>query len=245
MRVVISQPMYFPWPGHMEQIASADTYVFYDDVQFTSRNFFHRVQIVGSSTPEWLTIPLRHRSQRAPINRLHIDSLPDTSRSHIEKFRRFYAAAPFGRDAVSVMERAFSHDSLTLDTLCEHSTRSLCEYLGINNTQFATSSSLAIPGASSERLLAICKHFGATEYVTGHGAMNYLNHEAFDAAGIQVLYIDYSLSEYPQLRVGFTPYVSTLDLIAMTGPAARTYIRPRLVPWKDFIARRTAEPMPQ
>lgn len=245
MRVVISQPMYFPWPGHMEQIASADIYVFYDDVQFTSRNFFHRVQIVGSGTTEWLTIPLRRRSQRERINRLYIDSLPNTSHAHIEKFSRSYAKAPFATDALSLMESVFALESLTLDTLCEHSTRSLCEYLGINNTQFAKSSLLGTPGTSSERLLAICRHLGASEYVTGHGAMNYLDHEAFDAARIQVLYADYSLSEYPQLGPAFTPYVSTLDLIAMTGPQARTYIRPQLVPWKEFIARRAQEPTPQ
>jgi hypothetical protein len=102
---------------------------------------------------------------------------------------------------------------------------------------------LGIPGAATERLLAICRHFNATEYVTGHGALNYLDHSAFDAAGIQVLYADYSLAEYPQLGEGFTPYVSTLDLIAMTGPDARSYIRPTLVPWRDFQARRMKEPV--
>jgi hypothetical protein len=245
MRVVISQPMYFPWPGHMEQVASADVYVFYDDVQFTPRSFIHRVQIKCSKKTEWLTVALRQRSQREMINRLCIGSVADTAHNHIDRFLRHYANAPYSRDAVSLMERVFALESVTLDALCEHSTRAICQYMGINNTRFAKSSLLAIPGASSERLLAICKHFGANEYVTGHGAMNYLNHEAFDAAGIQVLYADYSLSEYPQLGEGFTPYVSTLDLIAMMGPEARAFIRPRLVPWREFVARRTKEPTPK
>ena len=29
--LVVSQPMYFPWVGMLEQIRLCDTYVFYDD----------------------------------------------------------------------------------------------------------------------------------------------------------------------------------------------------------------------
>ena len=35
MNVVISQSMYFPWVGMLEQIRLADVFVFYDDVQFS------------------------------------------------------------------------------------------------------------------------------------------------------------------------------------------------------------------
>lgn len=241
MRVVISQPMYFPWPGHMEQIASADVYVFYDDVQFTPRNFFHRVQIKSSDTTEYLTVALQHRSQRAIINELLLDSLEQTTKIHTRTFWQHYSKAPFGRDALTLMEQVFALESVTLDDLCKHSTRALCAYLDLSKPQFTASSLLGIPGAATDRLLAICRHFNATEYVTGHGALNYLDHSAFDAAGIQVLYADYSLAEYPQLGEGFTPYVSTLDLIAMTGPDARSYIRPTLVPWREFQARRMKE----
>jgi hypothetical protein len=37
--VVISQPMFFPWVGMLEQLKLADTYVHYDDVQFEKGSF--------------------------------------------------------------------------------------------------------------------------------------------------------------------------------------------------------------
>ena len=43
--VVISQPMYFPWPGFFELIAAADVYVHLDDVQFSKGGFTNRIQL--------------------------------------------------------------------------------------------------------------------------------------------------------------------------------------------------------
>ena len=56
-RVVISQPMLFPWVGLFEQIRAADVYVHYDDVQFSKGSFTNRVQIKTARGPRWLTVP--------------------------------------------------------------------------------------------------------------------------------------------------------------------------------------------
>ncbi len=47
LSLVISQPMLFPWVGMLEQIRLSDTYVFYDDVQFSTGpgNRVSRVQV--------------------------------------------------------------------------------------------------------------------------------------------------------------------------------------------------------
>jgi hypothetical protein len=241
MRVVISQPMYFPWPGHMEQIASADVYVFYDDVQFSKGSFTNRVKIRQSHGTQWLTVPLQKHPLTAQIREISVHDPDKVATSHAGTFGNAYRNAPWREDALNILQAAFTTVDGNIAMLSAASTTSLSRYLGCSHTRFEYSSKLAIPGCSWERVLRICQFFNATEYVTGHGALNYLDHAAFDAAGIQVLYADYSLAEYPQLGEGFTPYVSTLDLIAMTGPDARSYIRPTLVPWRDFQARRMKE----
>ena len=43
--LVISQPMYFPRVGMLEQIRLADHFVYYDDVQFSRGGFSNRVQL--------------------------------------------------------------------------------------------------------------------------------------------------------------------------------------------------------
>ena len=93
----------------------------------------------------------------------------------------------------------------------------------------------AIEGGGSERVLAICRELGAKRYVTGQGAADYLDHAAFDEAGIAVEYMDYEKRAYPQLHGDFTPFVSALDLLANCGQAGRDVIAPRTVCWKDFV----------
>ena len=87
-------------------------------------------------------------------------------------------------------------------------------------------------------MLAICRALGATRYVSGHGGLDYLDHEAFEAAGIAVEYMDYDLSPYPQLHGAFEPYVTALDTLANLGPAAGQHVNARTVPWREMQARR-------
>ncbi len=58
MKVVISQPMLFPWVGMLEQVRLADRYVDYSDVQFSRGSFVNRVQVKTCTGPRWITAPL-------------------------------------------------------------------------------------------------------------------------------------------------------------------------------------------
>lgn len=92
------------------------------------------------------------------------------------------------------------------------------------------------------RLLALCRALGATRYVTGHGALAYLEHETFEAAGIAVEYLDYDLSPYPQQHGAFEPYVTALDVLANTGAEAAAHVNARAVPWGEMLARGATAP---
>ncbi len=70
--------------------------------------------------------------------------------------------------------------------------------------------------------------------MTGHGAAGYLDHEAFEAAGVAVEYMAYSKTPWPRPEPVFTPFASILDLIANVGPGASEYLRPATVDWRAF-----------
>ena len=65
MNLVISQSMYFPWVGMLEQIRLADVFMHYDDVQL-ARGFYNRVQVKTAQGARWLTVPLRDKHQGCP-----------------------------------------------------------------------------------------------------------------------------------------------------------------------------------
>src|SRR5690606_29856763 len=71
--IVISQPMYFPWVGQLEQLRLADTFVFYDDVQFSKGSFSNRVQIKTEAGMRWMTVPLKDLHLGQLINGVALD----------------------------------------------------------------------------------------------------------------------------------------------------------------------------
>jgi hypothetical protein len=101
----------------------------------------------------------------------------------------------------------------------------LAREIGIKKTKFMRSSEIPqITGKKTDRLIQILKSVGATGYISGPSAKNYIEQEKFDAAGIPIEYMEYDYREYPQLFPPYDPHVSILDLLIMTGSEALSYI---------------------
>lgn len=96
---------------------------------------------------------------------------------------------------------------------------------------------LCIDGSGSQRVLNIVRALGGSVYLTGHGARNYLDHEAFEQVGIQVNYMQYKRHPYPQRWGEFTPFVTALDLVASLGRDGLQHISSTGVAWREFISR--------
>ena len=233
--VVISQPHLFPWKGFFELVTSADIYVHLDDAQFSKGSFTNRIQIKHPSGIKWMTIPLKGKGQFQPINRLEA-AAGDWKRQHRELVCQSLAGALFIKDALHLFDRVYKVDPL-VELLIASVELSAASLALKKPSRWLRSSQLEIHGSSWERVLSIVKAVGGRRYVTAHGAANYLDHQAFEAQGISVEYVDYSQESYSQLHGSFTPYVSVLDLVANLGPRANDAIRPKTIPWQEFLMR--------
>ena len=236
--VVISQPMLFPWVGMFEQIVLADVYVHYDDVQFSKGSFTNRVQVRGTDgVSRWMTVPL-DKAQKSPMIAELRAADRDWRSEHRAQLTAAYRGAPHLDDALAVLDEEYADPAVSLCDLLIGSTERMAERLGAwDGTEVSRSSLLGIDGTSWERVLAVVRHFDGDTYVTGHGARNYLDAEAFERAGVEVRFTDYACTPYPQLHPDFTPYVSTLDLLANVGvDAAPAFLSPRTVHWREFRA---------
>ncbi|CAN5672545.1 WbqC family protein [soil metagenome] len=232
--VVISQPMLFPWVGMFEQIALADVYVHYDDVQFSKGSFTNRVQLKGPAGPTWLTIPLDKSQKRPVIGELR-DAGGDWRVRHHDQVAGALRGAPHLDEALAALDQEYRDPDRPLAELLMGSMETIATRLGVaGDTTVLRSSDLGIGGSSWERVLALVRELGGDTYVTGHGASRYLDAVAFEAAGVEVRYMDYAATPYPQLHGAFTPYVSILDLVANVGGEAPAFLVPRTVHWRDF-----------
>lgn len=234
--VVISQPMFLPWLGMLEQACMADVFVHYDDVQFSKGSFSNRVQLKTVGGRIWLTAPLDRARSGKTIAETFMRPADEWRPHHLRSIRQALARAPHAEEALALAEELYA---LGTDRLSEFNIlclERLARLLGAR-TEFLRSSAMGVPGAGSPRVLGICRALGATAYVTGHGASDYLEHAEFDAAGVEVRYMDYACRPYPQPHGEFTPYVTVLDAIACCGQEARQLMTSRARNWREHVGQ--------
>lgn len=236
MKVVISQPMFFPWIGFFEQIKLSDIYVHYNDVQYSKGGFTNRVQVKSPEGSKWLTVPLKNLRLGQAINQVEINNQQNWRANHFDLLKRSYETAPYYSEMLKLVETVYNRDWDLLDDLSQETLNAICDYFDIfRDKKFISIKDLDVGGASSERVLATTLKLGADTYITGHGASKYLNHGIFEDAGVRVEYMDYQKKPYPQLYGEFTPYVSILDLIANVGKEGVNWICSGTIYWKDFV----------
>ena len=235
MNAVISQSMYFPWVGLLEQVRLADVFAHYDDVQFT-RGLYNRVQVKTPRGTQWLTVPLRDQHRGQVIDEVMVDERTNWRSQHLGVLKRAYADAPYCIEMLKLVEHVFNQPARSLADIARNSIIALAEYFELaQETRFVSSRELGVSGSSSQRLRDLCIALGADIYVTGHGARNYLDHQIFEDNGIEVRYMKYDCVPYPQLHGNFTPYVTSLDLVANCGKEGRHVIQSETIYWKTFI----------
>ncbi len=224
MRVVVLQPSYLPWLGYFDQIERADTFVFYDDVQYDKNSWRNRNRIKTSQGGQWITVPVltKHRFG-ANINEIEINNNTPWASKHLKMLAQNYSKGPYFKEYIGLFESIYSREWMKLADLDIELVESISKVLGIN-TEFVLSSELNVKGDRLERLMDICLKLGADRYLTGNSAKDYMDEEAFAARGIEVEYQDYRHPDYPQLYGEFVSHLSIVDLLFNCGPQSLSII---------------------
>lgn len=223
-RVAILQSNYIPWKGYFDIIHDVDLFVFYDDNQYTKNDWRNRNRVKAAGGSQWLTIPTGEDCSRLICEvtlsdhrwqEKHWSTLRQNYGKcpHFERYRPWLEYAYLGAQWTSLSE-------LNRVTI-QHIAR---EFLGIT-TAFADSRDFAAEGHKLDRLLDLVRKTGATSYLSGPAARDYIVPERFEALGVNLVWKDYSgYPEYPQRFPPFEHGVTILDLLFNVGPDAPWYI---------------------
>lgn len=216
--VVIEQPNYVPWLGYFGLIAQSDVWVWYDDVQYTKRDWRNRNRVAGDGEAVWITIPVKTRGRYVQkIADVEIDG-DAWQRKHLETLRHCYAGAPYFAEVFALVRNVFERGHARLADLTIDLNEECCALLGLR-PRFVRSSSLAVEGDKVARLIEICRRFDASAYLSGPAARAYMTPAPFGEAGLELRYIVY---DYPPYDRGGRPFVSNLsilDPLVWIGPA--------------------------
>jgi hypothetical protein len=225
-KLAIVQSNYIPWKGYFDLIAAVDEFVLYDDVQYTRRDWRNRNRIKTPQGVEWLTIPVSVKGRyHQSVRETEIDACAWSS-THYKALEQNYRRAPHF-DAISewLQPLYLNHSFTHLSDVNRCFIEAICNYLGIKTTIKSSSEYNLIDG-KTERLASVCAQAGATSYISGPSARDYLDEEVFLSQGIKVLWFDYNgYSIHPQLWGEFRHDVTVLDLLFNCGPDAVHYLR--------------------
>lgn len=213
--VAVLQPSYIPWIGYFNQIVQSDVFVFYDDVQYTKRDWRSRNYIKTGEGKLLLSVPVRHKGKLI-INEIIIDYTQDWVHKHLESIKRNYSGSKYFKEIFPQLELILKSHHEFLSQLDITIIQFVLDYLNIK-TQLINSSTLNIQGEQTQRLVDISRHFGATTYLTGNAAQNYLDIEAFKKHKIEVKFQNYEHPVYEQVNGEFIPYLSIIDLLFNYG----------------------------
>jgi WbqC-like protein family len=223
--VTVLQPGFLPWLGFFDQMIRCDVFVYYDDVQFDKHGWRNRNRIKGPSGPLWVTVPVLHSGRQGQrIVDAEIDNSRQWGCKIIAGIRQYYARAPYLAAYLPGLEELLSAPWHSLADLDLASADLLCGWLGIKRPTYR-SSALGIDGGKSSRLLSICQHFSATNYLSGNAAQAYLDVGLFEKAGIGVEWQNYFHPTYLQLHGDFVSHLSALDLVLNAGPHSISILR--------------------
>jgi hypothetical protein len=216
--LVVMQPTMLPWAGYFNLIARASDFVFLDDVQLEKQSWQTRNRLLINGRAHWVSLPIRNVSLAQSIADTEVLASTQWKGKLSKSFLHAYGRHPYYSDAVEVLSCLLNRDCTQLAELNEEVIRLVAARLGLSPA-FHRASALPVGGLRSDRLLALCGHFAADEYLSPLGAAEYLAQDGFvGRTQTKLRFQEFSASEYPQCgQKEFVPSLSIVDVLANLG----------------------------
>jgi len=215
MTLAIMQPYLFPYIGYWQLINAVDTFVIYDNIQFSKRGWFHRNNILVQGKKTLFSIPLKKDSDTLDVvERFVSDEAQKQVNKVLAQIQNSYNKAPYFKDVFPLVESIFLYDEKNLFRYVHNSIIQLCEYLDIN-TQIIISSTIDINHnlKSQDKVIALNKAMGSTQYINPIGGTELYDVGKFQNENIHLNFLESEVPEYRQFKEEFIPYLSIIDIL--------------------------------
>lgn len=176
------------WEGYFAKILDSDHFVILDNVQFTKGSYINRCPVVINGQDKWITIPVMYK-YGMEIREVKFVKYHNDSKKILETIRHI---TPFAFEVIhDILERNY----LYLIDLNIALIQRIMKILEINvPMSFASELGYDETLNKSDKILDINLCLGSSGYVCGGGKNKYLDLDAFNRNGIDVIFTDYSLT---------------------------------------------------
>lgn len=209
----IMQPYFFPYIGYFHLIAASDVFVFFDDVQYIDRGWSNRNRILINGKAHTVTLPVRGAPREAAYSEREY-CLDQIERSILRPIRFNYAKAPQFASVMPLIEDVLSYPSPNVARFNGNLVEKISRFLRLT-TEFRFSSEIEVGTdlSAQNRIIAVTSAIGATRYINAAGGQALYSAAAFDAAGIELKFIQSELVPYAQFSGDPMVGLSIIDVL--------------------------------
>ncbi len=196
--IAISQSNYLPWAGYFKLIDSVDEFIFFDEVQYTRRDWRNRNKILLDKKIKWLSLSVENKGNfREKINKIKVSD-KNWKEKHVQILTFAYRKYPYFDKVIKFLDEILDKEEIFLSKINQKTIIDIARFLGIK-TKFYNSIDLTLfnqtKSDASSRLVEICKIRKANNYISGPAAKNYLNLSKFELEDIKINWFDYNIKK--------------------------------------------------
>lgn len=215
MKIAIMQPYLFPYIGYFQLINSVDKFVVYDDVQYISRGWINRNNILVNNQKYLFTLSVKKSPQKDNINQ---KLLSDNNKSLKDNFLKTidfaYHKAPYYKQVKNLISQCLEYGEQNISLFITNSLNLICNYLKINTSIILSSTINDGKNLKKQaRIINITKILKGDHYINSNGGKDLYSKEEFIKHGIKLNFIQSYTTPYKQFKNEFIPYLSIIDIM--------------------------------
>ncbi len=212
----IHQPNFFPWMGFFNKINSSDVFIFLTDARRSKNDkYLTRSLILNNSSENYLSMPLGPKQIK--ISDLLMPNDNQWRINMLNVVNASYSKCNFYDEILIDIEKLIMFD-------CKYFFEFSINIIYFFMKKFNISTNCYIDlnferhfGQSSSRLVNLCKEVKADKYLSGLGAMTYIDEDIFIKNKIDIIYQNYIPQPYNQYSTEFISGLSIIDVLFNCG----------------------------
>ena len=220
----IMQPYFLPYLGHLQLMEKCEKWVIFDDIQFIDKGWINRNKIAHPNKKkeiQFITIPLKNRSQKSLISKIEIDNSKDWKSNIRGKFSFYKKKVRYYDDAKKFLDQVLDITSDNLSDFLHNQFLFFNEYFKLKIKIILQSKEIVLINHNSnlekdEWALEITKFLGEHAYINPASGIHIFDKKKFNRSKITLKKF---LPDIDQISMKHQGYLSIIDVLARLGYA--------------------------
>ncbi len=216
MKLAVMQPYFFPYIGYFQLINAVDTFVVYDNIEFTKKGWFNRNRLLLNGRVDYFTINIKKDSDFLDVRDREISPVyfDKEMPKILRQIEQSYKKAPLFETVFPLIREIFEFQEYNLFRYIFNSILRLIRYFDLA-TEVVISSTIPIDHTlkGKWKLFEICHGLSAGHYINPIGGTALYAKSDFLEKDIILSFISTKPLVYNQFGNEFVPNLSIIDVM--------------------------------